>query len=169
MRIASLCVVSVGIGCASADKDTDLDPAIDPSDSIEVDPNAPDSGEFESCRASWNMAEVAPVGSSVDAATEPVIFGRFTDAPNLTETEVCGSEFEVKLAIDANPDPAVTDWRHLPTDVEWTWEGDRSWRVDVEPDWELSADALYAVEVVLRMEDELPLGMIWTWETHGEP
>jgi hypothetical protein len=156
------------IGCAPTEKDADLDPAIDAADSSERDPNGPDPGEFESCRASWVLAESAPMGSAVDPAAGPSIFGRFTDAPNFTETEFCGSEFEVLLAVDANPDPAVSDWHHLPASVEWTWEGDRSWQVDIEPDWELSADALYAVEVVLRMEGELPLGMIWTWQTGGE-
>ena len=165
MRRSLWCVVAGAIGCAPPEKDADLDPDIDGSDSIAHDPNAPDPGEFESCRASWTLAEVAPVGSTVDATAEPAIFGRFTDAPNLTETQVCESAFEVQLAIDGNPDPVVTDWRHLPATIEWTWEGDRTWRVDVEPDWELSPDALYAVEVVLRMEGELPLGMIWTWET----
>jgi len=165
MRLFSWCLLCLAVGCAPGEKDADLDPRIDASESVEVDPNAPDPGEFESCRASWVLADAAPVGSEVVATEGTAIFGRFTDAPNLTETEICEAEFEVQLAIDANPDPLVADWRHLPADVAWTWEGDRSWRVDIVPDWELSADAMYAVEVVLVMEEELPLGMIWTWET----
>ena len=165
MRMCTMVLLPLVIGCAPDEKQTDLGADIDEiSDEGELEPE-PDPGEFESCAAMWRLAEAAPEGTGIALDAGDTIYGRFVDGPNKTEVEACGGQFEVQFAIDAHGDPAVTDWEHLPAAVEWTWEGDRSWRLDVTPGPSLAVGAHYAVEVVLRMDDELPYGMIWTWQT----
>ncbi len=167
---SSLCLAlfAFGVGCAEKEDDEDL--SVDekltrPDATDDYNPDNLDPGEFESCAAIWSLATSAPTGIEVDATAEPAIYGRLVGGPTLTEAETCDGEFNVLLAIDSNPDPAVTDWSHLPAEIDWTWEGDRTWRVDVKPGRGLAADAIYAVEVELRMEGELPYGLIWKWET----
>ena len=163
---STLPLLACTIGCAGPDKEQDLDASVhgttEEADRLEeIDP-----GTFESCTTRFQFADQSPaMDASIAADDVTTISARLVNAVNRTELEACNGYFSLHFAIDANDDPAVYDWHHLPAAVDWTWEGDRTWGLEIDPATGLAPGANYAVELSLHLEDVLPLGHLWVWKT----